>query len=123
MDALIIEGNVEIPDILIDPKNNTIKMIGVSRPENVLGLYKKIMNWIDDNKSMFTGNLICDFNFVYINTSSQKMIFELLNKINNIANLDITVNWSYREKDVFMKELGEEIAEMLKIKVVLIAVI
>lgn len=123
MDALIIDGNVEIPDILIDPNNNSIKMIGVSRPENVLGLYKEIMNWIEVHKSLFTGHLVCDFKFVYINTSSQKMIFELLNKLKNIANLDITVNWSYREKDVFMKELGEEIAEMLQLKVILIPVI
>lgn len=123
MDALIIDGNGEIPNILIDPKNNSIRIEGISRPENVLGLYKQIMNWIEANKSSFNGDLICDFYFVYINTSSQKMIFELLNKLKNIVQHNIILNWSYREKDIFMKELGEEIADMLKIKVILIPVI
>ena len=120
MEILRIDGNKEIPEILIDPENNSIKMSGISRPENVLDLYKRIMSWIEEHKLLFSGDLICDFYFVYINTSSQKMIFELLSKLKAIVNQDIIINWTYKEKDSFMKELGQEMSEMLNIKVVLI---
>ncbi|MEI7594283.1 MAG: SiaC family regulatory phosphoprotein [Bacteroidota bacterium] len=116
MGVLRIEPTQEMPEIFLDSYNSTLNFSGVSRPENVFDLYNTIMDWIEESSCDFKKEIICNFSFRYINTSSKKMIFEILRELHKIsfdANIPLNVNWTYRKIDEDILELGEEFEELI----------
>ena len=116
MSILRIEATNELPEIFLDSYNSILNFSGVARPENVFDLYTQISSWIDDYNVNFGEEIKCKFNFKYLNTSSRKMVFEILKKLINISktqNKKLSVCWMYNAKDEDMIELGEEFQELL----------
>lgn len=116
MSILRLEGTDIKPNVFIDPYNSLISITGNSHLQNVMEYHQLIMNTIDDNRDSFKDGVICEFYFKYINTSSQKMLYELLFKVQKVCNKDdIKVKWYYKEGDYDMEELGQEISKWVKI--------
>lgn len=114
MNILRIEATDTSPEIFLDSYNQFIRISGVSRPENVLNTYSKVLNWIEEHKENFTSKVNIELFFKYINTSSQKMVYELLFKIKNICKQrdQIKIKWFYKADDIDIQELGDDIANL-----------
>lgn len=117
-EVIRIEGSDDTPEIFLDAENFIFKVSGISRPENVIAVYSKILDWLENYESEIKENgLISEFYFKYINTASQKMVYEVLDKLEKIHadSSNITIIWGYNEKDEDMMEIGEEFADLLEI--------
>lgn len=116
MSILKLEGTDIKPNVFIDPYNSLISISGNSHLQNVMEYHHLIMNVIEDHKEQFAKGVLCEFYFKYINTSSQKMIYELLFKAQRVCNKEsIKVKWYFKEGDYDMEELGQEISKWVKL--------
>ena len=117
MEALIIEPADDIPNIVLDLKNNEYKISGVSTPENAFELYNQAIVWLDNAESEITKPIRFVFDFKYLSSSSHKMVFDILNKLEKMAasGKEVKVIWIYKEVDEDMMELGEDFSELVKL--------
>ncbi len=124
MDKIRIEETKATPAITLDPENLHFEIAGCSRPENVREFYMPVIDWfekalesIDDFRSNIKEGETLNFNFKlsYFNSASAKFILDILLYINQLHSngIDIKINWHYEEGDEDMRDVGEELAEMV----------
>ena len=103
------------PEVCLSLDSLTLKITGTSKPINALSFYSKILQWLDENNDSFSQNLTCDFHFDYINTSSQKMLYDIFKKLENIHRHynSIKVIWRCSEENEDIKEIGEDIFRLI----------
>ena len=112
---LVIQATDYTPDVSFNLKENKFEIQGVSRPENVLGFYKEIFDWISSHEAEIVENdapMILEFKLTYFNTTSAKYLSQLLLKFNKIMEQgkQLVVNWYYQEGDDKTLEDGEDLA-------------
>lgn len=117
MDNIEIAATERSPEISFDFEKNLFRIKGESYPEDVNQFYGSI---IDRLKGYLTSlenkNITFDFELIYFNSSSAKILmglFELLDKTAVNGN-QVSIYWHYEEDDDNMEELGEEFAEDLE---------
>jgi len=123
MEPYIREATEFTPKVHFDAETNIFELSGFSRPENVIGFYKPLLNWlekyqdevlvknVDFDKSIITFNA----KLTYFNSASSKFILDLfleLFKFQSKGN-SVVVNWFYEDGDDEILESGEEIADMV----------
>lgn len=124
MDKIRIEETKATPAITLDAENLHFEIAGCSRPENVREFYMPVIDWfekalesIDDFRSNIKEGETLSFNFKlsYFNSASAKFILDILLYINQLHSngIDIKINWHYEEGDEDMRDVGEELAEMV----------
>ena len=123
MKTLVIKQTITTPEITFDYDNNIFNLEGCSRPEDVRSFYYPIIQWLTDlkngveNGEIKNNNDITVFNFKfdYFNSSSAKFILDILVLINDIhkAGLNIRIDWYFEENDDDMKEVGEELSDVV----------
>lgn len=127
MESLIIKETIATPKVEFDIMNNKFTMEGCSRPEDVREFYAPIIKWFNELKEFISDDLIAkyqespvvfNFKFDYFNSSSAKFILDILVLINtiHISGLNIRIDWYYDENDEDMKEVGEELSEVVDFK-------
>ena len=100
MEALIIKAEDFTPSIILNPNKNKFEIAGKSRPENVKDFYEPVINWFDKNTSSLVENFKdfyndsnpfkFDFKLVYFNSSTSKMLYDILKKIKNISSVVVS---------------------------------
>ena len=58
------------------------------------------------------------FYFVYFNSSSYKSVYDIVHLLEEICQkkgVEVKVNWLYKEGDVDIREIGEALAEAIKV--------
>ncbi len=117
MSIFRLEGDDYKPDIFFDPYNQLLKISGNSYLEDASALYKQLSEKIIEHTSDIQNGIKCEFSFKYINTSSQKMLYEIICKLAEVVNeiSDIKAVWFHAKGDIDMMELGVEISNMFKI--------
>jgi hypothetical protein len=124
MDKINIEETKATPSVILDVENRKFEIAGCSRPENVREFYMPVINWFEgaleqteEIKTKLTGDGTVNFDFKlsYFNSASAKFILDILLYINQLhgSNIDIRINWYYEEGDEDMRDVGEELAEMV----------
>lgn len=124
MDALIIKETIATPRIEFDVTKNIFELQGCSRPEDVRDFYAPVILWLTDFKNSVDDNLkskhldnplVFKFKFDYFNSSSAKFILDILVLINQIhmLGLNMKIDWYFDENDDDMKEVGEELSEVV----------
>lgn len=99
--------------VKFDAENGLLEMKGASYPEDAIGFFEPIMQWIEQYIKEEKKPITLDIKLSYINSSSSKCfidIFELLQEYYE-NNGTIKVNWYYEEDDDEIKEAGEELFE------------
>ena len=117
MEILKIDGTDDTPEINLDITNLVFKISGTSTPENAVDFFAPVIAWIENNKGSIKDQLYCEFNFKYLSSSSHKMIFDILNRLEELLQNGslIEVIWKYKEIDDDMLELGQDFESLLKI--------
>ncbi len=111
MNALIIEAGQYTPKVVLKPDEQIFCFFGNSFPVNPTDFYQPILDWFSEFfKSIdLTDELIVNFDFDYINTSSSKQIAYLLMFFESLTAKDkILINWYYDPNENDMLETGEK---------------
>jgi len=126
MQAYNLDSTESTPKIILDPNNKIFEISGISRPENVRECYEPVIDWFEEfeknlHKYDFfsSGELIIfKIQLNYFNSASAKFILDILMEINKLFNLgmQLQIDWYYDEGDDDMKEVGEELSEIVDFK-------
>lgn len=117
MDTLYIKKTESSPEIILDAKNNSYKLTGESRPENIRKFYDPVFNWfktyfLELQKNSKNVSINLEINFEYFNTSTAKMIYDLIMYLNNECKAlsgDFKVTWKHDALDDDIRESGKEL--------------
>ena len=113
MEILNLEGTADTPKIILDKGNKIFEISGRSLPEDSVEFYKPVLEWIANYAKQ--PNLATEFVFKleYFNTSSSKLILDVLSALEDIEGMKI--EWCYMEDDEDMEEAGKEFSELVEI--------
>ena len=118
MQNIEIEPTYKSPHVIFDPKNGKFKIEGKSILVNVDEFYQPLLDWM----GAYIENPLCKeveftFDVEYYNLASTKRFLFFLFKLNDLRSKDVSVkvNWLYVDQDKYVKETGEDLAQMLDI--------
>jgi hypothetical protein len=122
MNKFYLEETEFTPEISLDLETRKFLFKGVSRPEDVFKFFQPAVNWLKEldqdilthtNAKYDIHDLTIDFHLSYFNSSSSKMLLQILEIIKKIQNKDIevTVNWYYDASDEQMYDDGMDLSE------------
>jgi len=114
MENLIISKTNYTPDINFDVNTGILNISGKSYPENTFEFYAPVTSWIAEYvKSTNNEKLIFNFELTYLNSSSLKSYFDILDILEESHNegSSIEINWIYEADDDIIEETGEDFKE------------
>jgi hypothetical protein len=122
MDRLSIAATLSTPQIECDPALGRVRIGGESYPENTAEFYRPLLAWV--RKHLAGGRGIeVDFALIYLNTSSVKVMLDLLELLDDAyrQGQPVRVNWHYDAENPRALELAEEFQEDLGLRFNLLA--
>lgn len=121
MEIIDIQPTRYTPTVLLDGNKCVFEIRGVSMPEDAPAFFDPIISWIKEHKFCKDERSAINFYLDYFNTSSAKMILEMMLTIDQIfaTGSDIVIGWYYHEDDEQLKEVGEEYAQLLQCPLIL----
>ncbi len=119
MEKLFIKSNKETPEIYFDGNNGFFSISGKSYPENVNVFYKPIFEYIDLYKQNPSEKIVVEFNWLYYNTATSKIIIKIILSLKDLRN-EVDINWYYKKDFELIADKGKEIKEILELNLNLI---
>ncbi len=118
---LIIPMTDDSPEVRFDLKKGLIRIFGPSFPENPIEFYGQILKWLELNENSLK-KLTIEFDYSILSSASNKMVFELFIKFENLINkgIDVRVKWYYSEYDEDMYDEGKNFKFSMKVPLELI---
>ncbi len=126
MNNYYLEETEFTPEISFDIEGRKFSFKGVSRPEDVFKFYHPAIDWLkefdleiqthSDTKYLIS-TLQIDFHLSYFNSSSSKMLLQVLEIIKKIQEkgIEINVDWYYDASDEQMYDDGLDLSETVDI--------
>ena len=110
MKPLYIKSTQDTPAVSFDASVGIFEIKGNSYPENSAQFFLPLIEWLQELKNGYTGEVVFDFNVDYFNTSSAKFILEILRLLEEIQECGIktSIRWHYFEEDIDVLESGED---------------
>lgn len=111
MNSFHMEATKFTPDILLDPEQRLIKLVGKSYPENTFDFYAPVLEWLQSYFSTSSEKkTTVEFEILYFNSSSSKLFFDMFDIIEDAHNSghDIVINWIYDGENESAEEAGED---------------
>ena len=105
------------PELEFDFAANKFAIRGESYPENVNDFYGDVIGNLEEHfGAQDNAEIQFDFELIYFNSSSAKILMTLFDLLDAAADAGnkVTINWHFAEDDDNMEELGEEFAEDLE---------
>ena len=101
------------PYILVDEAKGYMKMEGKSFPEKAAEFFNEVNTWLDGHLEIDFDNLVFDFAMEYYNSSTLKIIMDMMLKMDrySVGDNKITINWIAADDDDIAIESGEDIKE------------
>lgn len=120
---MINEGIIEIeetddtPSVYFNIEKNVLRMAGPSFPENAPDFYNPIIATVCTLDPKSPGKLIIELDFSILSSASNKMVYEMLVKLEKLFYLgkDMMVRWIYEGFDEDMVDEGLGYKANLKI--------
>ncbi len=114
--------------LFIDRESNTLKIIldkekkkflfeGRSLPENTVKFFEPVIHWLTEYIKDPADETIVDMNFVYFNTSSAKLLLEVLRQFDVLhkSGKMVKIIWHFMVEDYDIQEAGEEYSTMISV--------
>jgi len=116
--VITIEPSEDTPTIILDPNKPEIILRGSSFPEDAIQFYAPVINWLNDNEEIFNKTIVCEFNYSILSSASNKMVFEILLKLEKLKEKgkDVHVKWMYAGYDEDMYDEGRGSKESMNLK-------
>jgi len=98
MEIILLEETDNSPKVIMDYTKRFIEFQGKSYPENTFAFYRPLTEWLkhyfkfyaDENETT-----IINFKFLYFNSATTQIIFEILDIIEASDIKNIQINWFY----------------------------
>ena len=115
MKNLKVNSTPKTPEVYFGAKEGELILTGISVPENSLGFYNPLIDWLKEyaKNPATTTNFV--FKLAYINTSSLQALYDLLYLLDDMngKSSKVIISWYYLKDDDDMKEVGEDLQEAL----------
>jgi hypothetical protein len=107
------EQTSSTPYVLIDEEKGYMKFEGRSFHENVAVFYSDVNDWLDTYLKKDFGSFTFDFEMNYFNSSTSKLLHNLLMKMDKYASEKnkVLVNWITTADNDIIIECGEDFQE------------
>jgi len=107
------ERTTSTPYILIDEEKGYMRFEGRSFHENVAEFYRDVNSWLDTYLETDFGIFTFDFEMNYFNSSTSKLLHNMLTKMDEHASdkNKVIVNWITTENNEIIIECGEDFQE------------
>ena len=104
------------PYVLIDEEKRYIRFEGESYLEDILGFFQDINDWLEKYLSSDFTMLTFDCAMEYFNSSTAKLLFNMLRTMDACAaaGKKVIVNWIVAENDDMLIECGEDFREEME---------
>lgn len=113
-----IEPTYKSPRVKFDPSIGKMSIEGKSILVNVEDFYRPLLDWMDDFLDNPTQDSIeFTFDIEYFNLASTKRFMFFLIKIKQLEEKGgkVKVNWTYSSNDKYVKEMGEDLSQLLRL--------
>jgi len=111
------EGDIKSPKITLKC-NGELEFSGRSLPENAKEIYAPVFNWMTTYKGNPAETTVINFKLEYFNTTSSKMIYEVLKIAEEMikAGKQVNLNWHFEKDDPDLKYEGNLLSSNLDIE-------
>jgi hypothetical protein len=115
MENLVIPFKKRSPQIDFKTSGE-LSIFGNCFPEDPKGFFRPILDWMEEFRANHKGdvNLTVDLN--YVNTSSIKILLELIQGVTDNFKSKAKINWIYEIEDEDMLEVGEDLEKVTEFK-------
>ncbi len=114
LEALIIESKEDTPKVVLDSINKVFQISERSLPENAIGFYEPVLEWLNQYATDPVEITIFNFSLEYFNTASAKQIAKILLILENIAKKQrVAINWYYKKEDSDMLSSGTRFSKLI----------
>ncbi|MEO1050332.1 MAG: DUF1987 domain-containing protein [Bacteroidota bacterium] len=117
MEKIALEGTEERPSVILDKTTGKFEIAGKSYMEDVATFYHEIIDWLEDYGKEPNALTVFEFRLDYRNTSSSKMIIDVIEILHNInkSGHDVLVKWCYYADDEDIKQIGRDFSEIYQL--------
>ena len=114
METIHIPPTPSTPEIILDATAGKISLLGRSIGPNAIPLFQKIFSWMEEYFKEPKKNTIIELKLEYFNSTSNKMIIDLLILAKKLAGdkYSFSVNWLYETDDEDLLSQGKEIEHL-----------
>jgi len=112
MEKYFKRGKENTPTIDFDPETGLFEISGKSIPEDSLGFYEPVMDWLKEYVANPREKTIFSFKLEYFNTSSSKLLLDIFYILEEIKE-GLVINWYCEESDEDMEETAGDFNEVL----------
>ncbi|MGV6860733.1 MAG: DUF1987 domain-containing protein [Putridiphycobacter sp.] len=125
MKPLYLNIEADTPAVSLDVDKNIFSINGKSLPENAALFYKPIYDWFVEFTQNHPSKIVSfDVDLEYLNSSSIKLLFLILSKINEHyinqgEGSETNIIWRFNTNDDLTKHKGEEFQALLDVPVLL----
>ncbi len=122
-ERISLAATASTPAVTFDPAEGVLDIQGESYPENVVAFYRPVLDAVQAYVGEGTGPLVLRIALTYLNTSSIKVIMDLIDLAEDVreAGREARVEWYYEEDDDRSLELAEEFSEDISLPFDIIA--
>jgi len=116
MEKIILKETKHSPSVILDPESGVFELRGSSFLDNAHEFYTPLIDWLKEYEKNTAASTKVIFELNYINTSSQRMMFDFLKRINFLfkSGHTVAVEWLYDENDYDLKDVGEDLLSFME---------
>jgi hypothetical protein len=115
MENLIIPFKKRSPQIEFKTTGD-LSILGNCFPEDPKSFFVPITEWLTEFKAVHTGEVNLSIDLNYVNTSSVKILLELIQNLTGNFKSKVKINWIYEIEDEDMLEVGEDLEKVSEFK-------
>ena len=106
LERIEIKAREDTPYILLDVDGKCI-FEGRSYPEDIAAFYIPILKWFTDYKEFGRKDVVIDMKMSYFNSASSKIFIDIFERLEDLDNRAVTINWYYPSNDEELLEAGQ----------------
>ncbi|HHS93460.1 MAG TPA: DUF1987 domain-containing protein [Campylobacterales bacterium] len=98
MEKILLEETDNSPKVIMDQMERLIEFQGKSYPENTFAFYRPITEWLKHYFKFYADEkqvTLINFKFLYFNSATTQIIFEILDIVEASQLKNIEINWFY----------------------------
>lgn len=122
--TLTIEKTTKTPYVFFDKQQGNLEIKGVSLPTNAIEFYTPLFQFIEEYLKKPQERTDIVFHFDYFNTSSSKILLQLLIRFESLLDMgkEVSLNWLYEEDDIDMLDAGKMYEASIKMPTILVPI-
>jgi len=102
MNDILLDQSESTPKVIMNQEKGLIEFEGKSYPENTFAFYRPITEWLKEYFKNFTDEhkqTTVNFKFLYFNSATTQIIFEILDIIQDSNIKNIKIYWFYDKEN------------------------